>query len=236
MFGGTVNIMVGMKWRKRRTRGADSRNRHSRSLWFVAVCWSALSMPHAGWAQSASVPAGDCKQSMTGPAFMKLLNTIIEHGDLSDIGFISREFGTKFIPFGGESDSFAEPPVRQMIYNGNHALGDSAAVKLIVDKDVQNHNTSFASLDIFPAFAENLESDHFTHCLYLTQNQFLSFFGRQGFFAMGSSPPVTTDFSKTLNVSGKGNTKLRILFSASMGFYGPPERGTVVRVMIQQSH
>ena len=45
---------------------------------------------------SVSVPAAYCKQStLTGPAFLNLLNTIIKHGDLTDIAFLQKTLGTK---------------------------------------------------------------------------------------------------------------------------------------------
>jgi hypothetical protein len=164
----------------------------------VAVCLAALFLAHASLAQNASVTVSDCKQSMTSTTFLELLNTIIAHGDLSDVSFFYNTFGTKLSPSQVRFDYI----------------------------DAQDHSAIIT-----------IDFDHAEEqCLNLIPDQFLPFFGRQGFHIDGTSPPSSDYYAKTLTAPGKGDTTLQIIFGVDgVRIFDPlHDRRPVLSVMLRQ--
>jgi hypothetical protein len=171
-------------------------------------------------AQSASGSATYCKQSsLTGPAFMNLLNTITEHGDLTDIAFLQKTLGTKFILSYEESI----PDHQQVDYSSDQMVGAPIHIDGYVRNGqlIQKMGGAIAFLRFMPP-PSMMSSSFFVNCMKLTGADFASTFKGQPFAYFSNLSPFIGTASKTLNIPGKNKAKLDIMFSYEFN-YEPPE-------------
>ena len=165
--------------------------------------------------QGVSVPAEYCKQSsLTGPVFLKLLNAIIKHGDLTDIAFLQETLGTKFsLKYDPAPDGTPDP--NWLDYNGDHVLGNPIHVEVVINKGsrIQEQGGEVAFVRFLPEPVGIIKPSFFVDCLALTGADFVSLLGRSGFVFIWDDAPGAGSAGKTLNAPGKGDTRLRIIFN-----------------------
>ncbi len=150
-----------------------------------------------------------CKQStLTGLKFMQLLQTIIRHGDLSDIPFMEKALGTKFRQshLDYESNQTLGAPIQVMIdtYDGEMKKGDILAV-------ISFNGDSMTAPDA--TFIQD--------CLHLSRNEFYADFGT-GFIDFPPLPspplpgqhydPASVGVFKYLNNIGKNGSQFELSF------------------------
>jgi len=150
-----------------------------------------------------SVPAGYSTQStLTGPIFLGVLNTIVKHGDLTDIAFLEKTLGTKinmdpiFGPGTPGSNGFAG--------SGYPTLGNSIAVGVIISgKDIQAQGGRFAEVDF-------RSSSLAISRLRLTSADFVSLFGQLS--GMWTGGYDLGEGSIKVKTEGTKGTKLEVSF------------------------
>ena len=163
---------------------------------------------------SVSVPAAYCKQStLTGPAFLNLLNTIIKHGDLTDIAFLQKTLGTK-LSLNPEYGADGKPDPDNLDYNSDEVEGNPIHVAVRVRKGERVHEMGgeIALVQFVPASPSIIEPSFFVNCLKLTGADFVSAFGRQGFFFVPTGPLGAGFGKKRLNMPGKNDANLYVWF------------------------
>ena len=171
---------------------------------------------------SASVPAGYCKQStLTGPAFLNLLNTIVKHGDLTDIAFLQKTLGTKFSMSYGLW--YGKPDHQEQEYDSDEVLGSPIHVHVVVNLDVIEGRPlplsnvigtiRFEGVGSFAALGWGYLND----CMELPVKQLKSRYGAEGFRQIYASPPGNGPLGESTRAEfpGKHNTMLWIAWRYS---------------------
>jgi hypothetical protein len=154
-----------------------------------------------------SAPAGYCKQSsLTGPAFLNAFDTIIEHGDLTDIAFLQKTLRTKLSPLAG----FGTPDLDDLVYESDQVLGSPLPVQVTVfkRKEIQTEGGVIAEVQLKPIL---LAQVYAMNCLVLTPSDFVSLFGQLNAVWTGGTLPGGVGFIK-LKAPGKNGTKLEVSF------------------------
>lgn len=160
--------------------------------------------------QKGSVTAVYCKQStLTGPAFLSVLNSIIKYGDLTDISFLQKMLGTKLDLSYGRGTDGKEYDHQHLEYNGDQVLGSPIHVHVDVHLDVIKGEASpFNGViaDIrFGSTSINLDNPIFMRdCMKLADDNFFSFFGG------GFRESIYGGATKLLTIPGKNHTHIMI--------------------------
>ena len=171
------------------------------------------SLPQAGAqqpaSQSASVPAAYCKQStLTGPAFLNLLNTVIKHGDLTDIAFLQKTLGTKFsLSYGSGVKLDGSPDHQRLEYDSDQMLGIPIHVHVDVHLDVIEGKPSPFGKGIAWINFEGLpfvSLSYIDDCMKLSVDDLVSRYGAHWIRSSNGAE------SEWLQTPGKDNTKLAI--------------------------
>lgn len=130
-----------------------------------------------------SPPPDYCKQfSLTGPKFLELIQTVIDHGDLTDVPFIEKALGTKLdmsYPIIGGQPYTINPD-----YRSNEVLGNPISTWLSVNKSkaLQSEGNMIAFVE-FTDHPENKSYPTFIEdCLQIPAAHFSAYFG--GHFAV----------------------------------------------------
>jgi hypothetical protein len=184
-------------------------------------------------AQSGSGSATYCKQStLTGPAFLNLLNTIVKHGDLTDIAFLQKTLGTKFSMSYGLW--YGNPDHQEQEYDSDQVLGSPFHVHVDVDLDVIEGKPSlfgnaiagirFEGTGNFPEAGGGYIND----CMELPVKELESRYGAEGFRQIYASPPGNGPLGESTRAKfpGQHNTKLGITW-----LYSPVGRIQVVAIL-----
>jgi hypothetical protein len=142
---------------------------------------SPLFTPHTAAAQPSPTPQipalntlSICKNyTLTGPEFIKLLQKIVKHGDLTDIPFLERTFRTKF-------------SVSELDYGSDQMLGAPIKIDIHLYSRQPEKGTMIASMFISDDL--ELEPKYLRNCLHLSRNDFYTNFGSWQF---GGAPLPT---------------------------------------------
>jgi hypothetical protein len=185
--------------------------------WYFALASAALLMASGAQKagaqtppapQNTSTPASYCKQSsLTGPAFLNLLNTIIKHGDLTDVAFLQKTLGTKFnLSYGMKPDE--SPDHQHLKYDSDHVLDSPIHVNLDVHLDVIEDKPSLFGNAI--AAIRFVGRGYINDCMKLPADDLESRYGADGFRAIHNSwGPLVGELAGQ-KIPGKNNTKLMI--------------------------
>jgi hypothetical protein len=181
--------------------------------------------------QNVLVAAEYCKQaSLTRPAFLNLLKTIIKHGDLTDIAFLQKTLGAKFsLSYGFGKDGGPDP--RQLIYDSYQVLSNPIHVHLRVveGSEIQEQGGQIARMQIWGTSMDLNNPNFIRDCLKLSAVDFISSFGSFYDHGLGSAREM-------LNNPGKDDTKLGIAFFYYSSFDYPTSQGEPVFIdMVQIS-
>ena len=177
---------------------------------------------------SVSVPAVDCKQyTLTGPVFMNVLNTIIKHGDLTDIAFLQKTLGTKFSVSYGLIDG--NPDHQEPEYDSNQVLGSPIHVHVSVNLDEIEGKPSLSGNWIAGIRFEGtsmVDWGYINDCMELPVQELESRYGAEGFHQISASPPGNGPLGERARAEfpGKDNTKLSITW-----LYGPSATIAIVQ-------
>lgn len=176
--------------------------------------------PQQGSSPSIRHSAAYCKQStLSGPAFIQLLDTIIKHGDLTDVAFVERTLGVKFaMSYGWGLDGNPDP--KKLDYQSDQMLGDPIHLILDIDTSRQKkgHQIEFITFQDIPTYGIN--GSFIVDCLHMSAYDFPSFFGKGFFTGLPAGPlpgepvgpPASVDAMKNLDSSGKDNTSIELKF------------------------
>lgn len=185
---------------------------------------------------ASGLPAGYCKQfTLTGPIFLNMMDTIVKHGDLTDIAFLEKTLGTHLSlnPWIGP---YGTPDPDTLYYKSDQVLGSSVPVEVRVfkGKKIQAAGGLIAEVRFQPP-REAL----FPACLTLTSADFVSLFGRLSFMWIGG-PLSHGDGYIRLKTPGKNGTKLEFSFAWVFNYepgeplHPIPQDESVVAVTISQ--
>jgi hypothetical protein len=171
-------------------------------------------------AQSANLPPGYCKQwPLTGPLFLNLVNTITEHGDLTDIAFLQKVLGTKLslsqISYGSGANGSTAPHI--LYYTSNNVVGSPITVTVQIFKGNYTPETSGEISAV--RFGSNYQAA-FINCLNLTTENFVSTFGRETGGWLSPSPGGEETIG--LKKSSKNGTAIEVQFEYTYDLPGRP--------------
>jgi hypothetical protein len=182
---------------------------------FSVVSITIMSAANAAIAQPITVPdtpaysaPAYCKKStLNSVEFLQLIQTIIAHGDLTDIPFLEKILGTRFnSTYDVARDSSSDNQIVRL--RSDDIFGNPIEVFLLIfyAKSQQQKSGFTAALRIGgrPNFIEN--------CLHIPDSEFVSFFG--GNFAGVPPPPggLTASAAKTPNYPSKNGLQLELTF------------------------
>jgi hypothetical protein len=150
-----------------------------------------------------------CKRStLTNVEFMQTVQTIISHGDLTDIPFIEKTLRTKFtISYGLQSDG--APDRQTVFFNSNQILDSPIPTQLRIfnakSQQIQTHMIAALAMG-------DSQSNFMETCLHITAGYFCSFFGGNFFGGpAGKFIPEATG-TQVKDSSGKNGSKIRLNF------------------------
>jgi hypothetical protein len=138
-------------------------------------------------AQPVSVPqlklqhsVSYCKNyHLSGPDFMGLIKVIIEHGDLTDVSFIEKTIGSKFVVDSGVSTNGKSDALGYQTWQiQGTPIRDTLVV--YVSRALQMKFDSLAMMNIESQTIPNVDEDFIGDCLHIPISNFYSFFGMSG--------------------------------------------------------
>jgi len=104
---------------------------------------------------------------------MKLIKTIIHHGDLNDVKFIEKSLSAKFnISYGSKEDG--TPDIQTLYFDSDGVLGNPIHVNVTIwSKEMQKKRDEIADIS-FESFSDK---NFIADCLHLNTVEFFAFFG-----------------------------------------------------------
>jgi hypothetical protein len=166
-----------------------------------------------------SVPAGYCKQfTLTGPIFLNMVNTIVNHGDLTDIAFLEKALGTKFRQLPGLAPG---TDLDNLAYKSDQVLGSPLPVQVIAikGKEIQSNGSLIGEVRFQP---NTLAQVYFMRCLMLTSANFVSLFGPLSSMWLGGvSIPIGVGHISS-NTPGKMGSRFEVSFGWSYHLQSRP--------------
>ncbi len=161
---------------------------------------------HVAFAQTnpsamAAVPqlASYCKSSsLSGPEFMRSLHEIVSHGDLDDVGFITKILGTKFIGLGSTTLGGILPS-QITNYRTDEVLDNPIQVRLTLYQyptQPNGHNQiAFMRIESLPMPTSDF--DFISACLHISPKDFSSYFAGDFSFDAIDPAPSANDANNT---------------------------------------
>jgi hypothetical protein len=167
-----------------------------------------------------------CRGStLTGVEFLQLIQTIMAHGDLTDITFLEKTLGTKFSSHYGTSEG-GTPDPKILLLNSHHVLGNPIAVGLYIyyQKSEDLKSGPIASLGF------DAPSKFITDCFHFSPADISSGLG-QKFFGKAFGPGSATRlYSPENSRPAKNGSKIQIDFTYDL------EENSVDGIIIRQFH
>lgn len=113
--------------------------------------------------------------TLDGDEFMRMISTIIVHGDLTDVEFMEKTLGTKLtVSYGWKRDG--TPDHQKPVYHTDHVLGSPIQATLFVNTVKANPPKSgwISSLDFgIPSFPLT-NSNFMIDCLHISTSEFFA--------------------------------------------------------------
>jgi len=196
-------------------------------------------------------PPAYCRGStLTGAEFMKLIHDIIAHGDLTDIAFAEKTFGTKFSSRHNEMPN-GNPDPQSFIYETDNVLGNPIHIDLYVwnSKSDQDLTLEIAFIRIESSNYSSSNENFISDCLHIPAPEFASYFGNDfdiefptaGAPIANATPKYSSDRDKSAEIvplqldasqiqgsTGRGGSKIYL------GFSYHPKDNLAYEVVIRQ--
>jgi hypothetical protein len=169
-----------------------------------------------------------CKQStLTGVYFLRLIKTIVAHGNLTDVPFIENTLNAKFALSYYATTPDGKPDTEALFYHANGIFGSPITDALWIDgsKELQLRSGRIALMSIDAQSLPDLNSNFMRDCLHIPISSFYSFFGGHFFGGIINGRGAAT---RQITIVGKNQS----IMSLNIGY--DPEDSLVDHVGIDQ--
>jgi len=155
-----------------------------------------------------NIPSYCQRSTLTAVEFMQTIQTIVAHGDLTDIAFIEKKLKTKFtVSYDLQADG--TPDRQAVFFKSDQTLGSPipAQLHIFYAKSKQRETHIIAALGIGGNTSNFIEN-----CLHITAGNFISFFGGDFFGGPGRKFMPEATGTQTKGRSGMNGSKIRLNF------------------------
>jgi hypothetical protein len=141
---------------------------------------------------------------------MQLVQTIIAHGDLTDIAFTEKAFGAKFSSQSNVATAVGETNRPIVRYGSVGVLGNPISVILVVDysKATQLENDQIAVMGLDSLGFPSPQPNFITDCLNISTSDLSAFFGGGFDFSTPGLPSGDSGTTKEIDLPGKRGSRL----------------------------